>query len=73
MPINETPTRPNHVFVVRVWSESEHPAPDQWRGSVEHVPSGRRMYFTSLADMTDFIALHLQSASMVVPNSHSTL
>jgi len=27
------------------------------RGSVEHIPSGQKFYFTSLNDLSDFIAL----------------
>lgn len=47
-----------HLFIVRVWLEagdSSHAA--QWRGSVEHTLSGQRLYFTSLEDLVDFIAL----------------
>ena len=49
-----------HLFVVRVWYEPDQALEGQWRGSVEHVPSGHQMYFVSLADMTDFIALHMR-------------
>jgi hypothetical protein len=59
MSIHDLPTRPQHLFVVRLWAEQSVSAPVQWRGSVEHVASGQRFYFTSLADMNDFIALQL--------------
>ncbi|MBN2549325.1 MAG: hypothetical protein JXB15_09215 [Anaerolineales bacterium] len=46
------------LFIVRIWNPSSQ-IPDAWRGSVEHVPSGQRLYFTTLADLNDFIAFHL--------------
>jgi hypothetical protein len=48
-----------HLFVVRIWYEPSRRAGKQWRGSVEHVPSGQRLYFASLGDLTDFITLRL--------------
>jgi hypothetical protein len=51
------PDRPQHLFIVRLWSENKPPGP--WRGSVEHVPTGQKLYFTSLGDMNDFITLRL--------------
>ncbi len=73
-------TRPEHLFVVRMRHEpGAGPAPGQWRGSVEHVASGQRLYFVALGDLTDFIALHLQAIASVVgtpslddDSSHST-
>jgi hypothetical protein len=48
-----------HLFVVRIWQEPGHTALAQWRGSVEHIPSGQRLYFSSLRDLNDFIFLRL--------------
>lgn len=48
-----------HLFVVRIWRESDLEQSPVWRGMVEHVPFGQRMYFTSLNDLSDFIALRL--------------
>jgi hypothetical protein len=48
--------RSQHLFIVRVWCEpSDQEPPGQWRGSVEHVPSGQRIYFASMSDLTRFI------------------
>ena len=45
-----------HSFIVRVWHEdSAEPAGGQWRGSIEHVPSGERLHFVSLEAVTNFI------------------
>jgi hypothetical protein len=43
-----------------MWLEPSQVADPSWRGSVEHVPSGQRLYFTSLADLNDFIHWRLQ-------------
>jgi hypothetical protein len=48
-----------HLFIVRVWQEPTQTAPAHWRGSIEHVPSAQRVYFESLQDLTDFIALRM--------------
>jgi hypothetical protein len=57
--LSEAADRPHHLFIVRLWRESGRTSPGQWRGSVEHVPSGRRLYFVSLSDLADFITLRL--------------
>ncbi|MFZ5916957.1 MAG: hypothetical protein ACOYZ7_08500 [Chloroflexota bacterium] len=59
--MNEQSERPQHLFIVRIWQERSQVAPDRWRGSVEHVPSAQRLYFTSLGDLTDFIILSLNN------------
>ncbi len=48
-----------YLFVVRIWRESNSEQSPVWRGMVEHVPFGQRLYFTSLNDLSDFIALRL--------------
>ncbi len=57
--MSDAADRPHHLFIVRLWRESGRTSPGQWRGSVEHVPSGRRLYFVSLSDLADFITLRL--------------
>jgi hypothetical protein len=46
------------VFIVRFWRESRelegaHPI---WRGSVEHVPSGQRVYVKNYKEVEDAIS-----------------
>lgn len=54
--------RQQHLFIVRVWQEpSQLQPPGQWRGSVEHVPSGQRLYFASMNDLTNFMTFQLNS------------
>jgi hypothetical protein len=51
--------RRKDVFLVNLWREAEEhdrpPAAD-WRGSVEHVRSSRRLYFTDLIELVAFLA-----------------
>jgi hypothetical protein len=48
------------VFILRVWRETreiEGAAPE-WRGVIEHVPSGERRYFKNLDELVDLMLLH---------------
>jgi hypothetical protein len=59
------------VFIVRIWIEPRE-IPGQkpeWRGYIEHVASGERRSFRSLAEITRFIAPHLEQlgASAATP------
>lgn len=57
-----TATRIDHVFMVRLWSETtEGLAQLEWRGVVEHAGSGRKLYFTSLADLIAFLTAQLET------------
>jgi hypothetical protein len=51
--------RLEHRFVVHVWFESAGRTNGQWRGEVDHVGHGRRLYFSSLGDLVDFIKIRL--------------
>jgi hypothetical protein len=51
--------RTEHLFIVRLWSESRNPDRPEWRGSVEHATCKHKLYFIRLADMQDFITFHL--------------
>ena len=39
---------------------------EKWRGSIEHVSTKQRLFFTSLADVHDFIAARLTDARRAV-------
>jgi hypothetical protein len=49
-------------FIVRAWRESRDKADAEveWRGSIECVDSGERLYFKELAAMQTFVERHLQ-------------
>lgn len=49
-------------FVVRLWRE---PARGDWRGEVEHIQSGTRWSFVSLAHLLDFVRLVADTPEML--------
>ena len=49
--------RVEHVFLVRMWREPGGPT-SQWRGSVQHVATGRRLFVGSPGEVGDFITMH---------------
>lgn len=51
--------RAEHVFVVRMWQAGSGGMTSRWRGSVQHVGSTQRIYFTNLTDLTDFMGARL--------------
>jgi hypothetical protein len=71
--MSETPSRPQHLFVVRIWSEAANPTMAQWRGSVECISNGQKFYFTSLGDMKDFIALQLSVSNLSLSKGNNIL
>ena len=52
-----------HAFLVRIWREPRDApdAPPEWRGSIEHLPSGARRYVNDLDGLIDFITPYLKS------------
>ena len=52
-----------HAFVVRVWLEPREieDAPPEWRGVIEHVPTGERRYLKNLDDIRRFIVSYLEN------------
>lgn len=49
------------VFIVRIWCErgdADSTMPE-WRGSVEHVETGQRVFFRNLEAVLDFMKPHL--------------
>ncbi len=51
-----------HVFILRIWREPREieGAELEWRGVIEHVPTGERRYFNELNDVVDFLRPYLQ-------------
>ena len=51
----------SHSFVLRCWREPrelEEAAPF-WRGEVEHVPTGNRVYFKNFEELKGFLASYM--------------
>ena len=58
------PPEDRHLFIVRVWREDSQAEPGgQWRGSVEHVPSGQRIHFVSLDALMEFMRIYMTAPS----------
>jgi hypothetical protein len=59
------------AFIVRVWLEPREleDAPVTWRGSIQHVESGRIKYLAHLNELAQFIRPYLEamSAGLSVP------
>jgi hypothetical protein len=51
--------RDGELFLVRFWHEQSECRGINRRGYVEHVTSKQRMYFSDLADLTDFLGFRL--------------
>jgi hypothetical protein len=51
------------AYIVRVWLERREvaDASPEWRGSIEHVASGRTRYLTDLDDIARFIRPFLEA------------
>jgi hypothetical protein len=47
------------LFLVRLWYEQSERHGVNRRGYVEHVTSKQSMYFSDLADLTDFLGFRL--------------
>lgn len=59
------------AFIVRVWCESGGEVPGAvraWRGSVEHVSTGQRVFFTELDAVIAFMRPHLVTLGIEEPN-----
>ena len=63
--------RREHRFVVHVWFESAGHAEGQWRGEIDHVGHGRRLYFSSLGDLIDFIKIRLGEPAVTSENGRA--
>lgn len=66
----------NHAaaFIVRVWlapRELEN-APVTWRGSIEHVASGRVKYLTDLDEIVRFIQPSLEAMGVTFGSPRDT-
>ena len=50
-----------HSFVLRCWREPRElkEAASVWRGEVEHVPTGKRLYFKNFEELKGFLASYL--------------
>jgi len=56
----------SHTFIARFWLEPREikDAKPIWRGVVEHVASGQRLYLEDLDEIKTFIDNHLQETGI---------
>jgi hypothetical protein len=54
--------RVEHLFIVRMWYERGARGASPWRGSVEHVATKERIYFTNMIALTDFLDVNVSGA-----------
>jgi hypothetical protein len=54
--------RNTNVFIIRIWCEAREieGATPEWRGIIEHVPTGQRRYFKDPTEILDFLLPYLQ-------------
>lgn len=46
-------------FLVTLWIEADDAAPFAWRGSVEHLATKRRLYFSDPNELIVFLTRHI--------------
>jgi hypothetical protein len=59
------------AFIVRVWCERGDGPDDSvrdWRGSIEHVESGERIFFRELHVVTQFMSSRLRALGVQAPD-----
>lgn len=50
------PPRRAHTFIIRLWVEPREVVGSQeWRGEIQHVPSGRRTHFRRLETLGEVV------------------
>jgi hypothetical protein len=54
-----------HVFIVRIWREPREieEAQAEWRGVVEHIPTGQRRYFKDMDEIKHVVQPYLLELS----------
>lgn len=51
------------AFLVRMWLPQGARGEGEWRGSIQEVASGKRLFVTCARDIADFIAVQLAAQS----------
>jgi hypothetical protein len=60
----------SHLFMLRVWQEATGPAETEWRGRLQHVPSGQVCYFRDWAGLVSDMLSILSDDSGVGATPH---
>lgn len=64
-----------HSFIVRVWLERRELVGKKpnWRGVIEHIPTGERRGLKNLFDITSFVQKYLQLLGVNSPRTSELL
>ncbi len=54
-------------FIVRVWREGGSTTKVEWRGSIEHVQTGKKSYFQDLKSIQTFMKPYLAAIGIETP------
>jgi len=65
----ELPEGEAQLFTVRVWPEELGAGDVEWRGRVEHVPSGTSRYFRDWETLLAFVQAQLSGREAALPRS----
>lgn len=62
-----------HAFIVRIWMETRElkDAEPIWRGAIEHVGSGARVYFDKLEQIAIHVLPYLEAMGIKVDKDKS--
>jgi hypothetical protein len=57
-----------HAFIVRIWMETRElkDAEPIWRGVIEHVDSGARVYFDKLEQIAIYVMPYLEAMGIKI-------
>jgi len=57
--MSQSPAPGIHVFVLRLWPETQNEGQTEWRGTVRHVASGESHTFADWPTLVNFIVTTL--------------
>jgi len=61
---------PSHLFLVRLWAESNNEGDDVWCGKVQHVTRGRANQFRDWSTLIDILLAMLPNVERVSKAGH---
>jgi hypothetical protein len=59
----ERPPRRSHLFTLRLWAEDMGDGQTEWRGEVQHVPSGETRFFRNWPSLLALVRSMLPDAT----------
>ncbi len=62
---------PSHLFLVRLWAESDNEGDAVWCGKVQHVTRGRANQFRDWSTLIDILLAMLPNVGSVSKTGHS--